>query len=173
MSAKTRGAAILIGAVFLVGVCTGAVMAAKQDDIWDMLKKDHDQMKKILKQLKNGKDSNQFNALQQMLTTHMKFEEQYLCPILEKNQATRALVILAKYEHNMARKIMESMEKAQGDRAQWNAIVNELDQLLTTHIKDEEGKLFREGKRIITGDQARRFGAQYAQIQAQGGQLQK
>jgi hemerythrin superfamily protein len=168
-----RAAAVLIGAVFLVGVCTGAVMAAKQEDIWGMLKKDHDQMKNILKQLKNDKDGDQFNALQQMLTVHMKFEEQYLYPILEKNQVTREFAIQAKDEHNMAKMVMESMGKVHGDRAQWNAKVNELDQLLTTHIKNEEGKLFREGKRIITGDQARRFGAQYAQMQAQGGKQQK
>lgn len=165
---KLRVAAVLTGAIFLISVCTGVALAAKQDDIWGMLKKDHDQVKKIIKQLKDGKNGNQFNLLQQMLAVHMQFEEQNLYPTLQKNEATRALAIQAQDEHKSAKQVLDKMAKSQGDKAQWTANLNQLDQLLNTHIKNEERKLFKEGKRVINKDQARQLGAQYAQMKAQG-----
>lgn len=166
MRVKMRMAAILAGAVFLIGVCTSAALA-KQEEIWDMLKDDHGQVKKTLSRMRDTMDPKLLNLLQQQLAVHMQFEEQNIYPVLQKNQATSAMAIQSQEEHQLARQVLSKLMNAQGDRTQWAAYTNELNQMITQHVKNEEDNLFKEGKRVISKDQARQLGAQYAEMKTQ------
>ncbi len=166
MRTKMRIAAILAGAVFFVGVCTGAALA-KQEEIWDMLKDDHGQVKKTLGQMRDTADPKLLNQLQQQLAAHMQFEEQNIYPVLQKNQSTSAMAIQSENEHQLAKQVLNKLVQSQGDRTRWAAYTNELNQLLTMHVNNEEDNLFKEGKRVISKDQARQLGAQYAQLKTQ------
>lgn len=181
MRSKIRITAILASAVFLVCVCTSAALAARQDEIWDMLKDDHGQVKDTLGKMKDTMDPKLLNQVQQMLTVHMQFEEQNLYPVLEKNPATKAIAVQSRNEHQTAKQVLNKLVQSQGDRTQWAANVNQLDQLISTHVKNEESYVFREAKKLVNDDQARQLGAQYAEmktqykakVQPQGGSMQQ
>jgi hemerythrin-like domain-containing protein len=158
-----------------------AALAARQDEIWDMLKDDHGQVKDTLGKMKDTMDPDLLNQVQQMLAVHMQFEETNLYPVLEKNPATKAIAVQARNEHQMAKQVLNNLVKSQGDRTQWAANVNQLDQLISTHVKNEESYVFREAKKLVNDDQARQLGAQYAEmktqykakVQPQGGSMQQ
>lgn len=169
LSGKWQIPILLTGILFFSAVFAG-MAGARQDDIFGMLKKDHAYAKKTLKQLKNGRDGELFKNVQQMLTVHMQFEEENLYPVLQRNQATSQIVAQAMDEHNMIRQVMVSMAHVgQGNRDQWIAKVNELDQLMKTHIKNEESKLFKAARKAISKDQARQMAMQYQQMKSEAG----
>jgi len=180
MRKKMRITAILAGVVFIVSVFTGVALA-KQEEIWDMLKDDHGQVKDTLGKMKDTMDPKLLNQVQQMLTMHMQFEEQNLYPILEKNPDTKAIAVQSKNEHQAAKQVLDRLVKSQGDKTQWAANVNQLDQLVSTHVKNEESYVFRDAKKLVNDDQARQLGAQYAEMktqykakaQPQGGSMQQ
>lgn len=181
MRGKIRVAVILAAAAFLVCVCAGTSIA-KQDEIWDMLKDDHSQVKKIIGQLKDTQDMNRLGQLQQMLAAHMQFEEKNIYPVLAQNQKTAAMALQAQNEHKLAKEVLNNLVKNRDDRTQWAANINQLDQLISNHVKFEQSRVFDEGKKLISKDQSRQLGAQYAEmksmhpkakVQPESGQMQQ
>ena len=141
-------------------------------DIFAALKDDQKNVSQMIKDLKSGKNGNTLPRVDQALKMHMAFEEKNIYPLLDKSNDWRYMGIQAKDEHEMIRKVASELSQARSNNDEWRAKINELQELVDRHVKNEEDRnmLFAQAKKMISNDQAKALGAQYAQMQSQGQQ---
>lgn len=96
-------------------------------DIYQILKKDHQEAKDLFKKIQSGKGdkTSLFSELRQELMIHMEGEEKLFYPVLKKNDETRDITEEGIEEHKEAKKILKEMQSLKGDE-QWQSRLQEL-----------------------------------------------
>lgn len=99
------------------------------NEFYQMLKKDHEEVKGILKQLKDTKEKESskredlFQKLREELVPHMKAEESaFYPPLLEKKEA-REDAMEGIEEHHVSELVLKELEKMPKDEDKWGAKV--------------------------------------------------
>ena len=149
----------------------GRDTGAGNQNIYDILKTQHNKTKDLLSKVGDSKDpqkSAQLMAqLRSTLIPHMKAEERTFYPALEKSDRTRSLALQAEKEHKAAEKILNDMAQMKGNDSAWQASYNMLNQSVRNHIRNEEGPLFGAAKKVLNDQQARQIAQQYVTVERQ------
>ena len=124
---------------------------------FQMLKKDHVEVKGILGQLTETKDLKKREELFKKLTVelipHMKAEEMAFYPPLLEKKAAREDALEGVEEHHVSDMVFKELEKMPKGDDQWGAKMSVFQELVEHHIKDEESKVFKSAEKALDPDE--------------------
>ena len=128
--------------------------ATRAKDAIALLKEDHRKVKDLFEQFDKAKNPSQKERIAKEalkeLKIHTAIEEELFYPAvreaLEQEREEEEVVIEAAEEHRVAKTIIEALEQMSADDEDYEAKFTVLAENVRHHIKEEEGKLFREGK---------------------------
>jgi hemerythrin superfamily protein len=142
-------------------------------DALTFLKKDHDEVKKMLKDLDATSDraiktrQDLFARLKFSLTVHEQMEEAVLYPALKEHAETREIVLEAYEEHDVVDTILGELEQTSFDDETWHAKLTVMRENLLHHIQEEEDEMFGQVRRLFDKATLESFGEQMRTIKAQ------
>jgi iron-sulfur cluster repair protein YtfE (RIC family) len=141
-------------------------------DALALLKKDHDQVKKMLKDLDDTTDraiktrQDLFERLKFSLTVHEQMEEAVLYPALKEHAQTREIVLEAYEEHDVVDTILGELEQTPFDDETWHAKLTVMRENLLHHIQEEEDGMFGHVRRLFDKATLESLGEQMRTIKA-------
>lgn len=142
-------------------------------DALALLKKDHDQVKKLLKDLDDTTDraiktrQDLFERLKFSLTVHEQMEEAVLYPALKEHAETKEIVLEAYEEHDVVNTILGELEQTPFDDETWHAKLTVMRENLLHHIQEEEDEMFGQVRRLFDKATLESLGEQMRTIKAQ------
>jgi hemerythrin-like domain-containing protein len=142
-------------------------------DALELLKKDHDQVKKMLKDLDDTTDraiktrQDLFERLKFSLTVHEQMEEAVLYPALKEHAETKEIVLEAYEEHDVVDTILGELEQTPFDDETWHAKLTVMRENLLHHIQEEEDEMFGLVRRLFDKATLESLGEQMRTIKAQ------
>ena len=142
-------------------------------DALALLKKDHDQVKKMLKDLDDTTDraiktrQDLFERLKFSLTVHEQMEEAVLYPALKEHAETKEIVLEAYEEHDVVDTILGELEQTPFDDETWHAKLTVMRENLLHHIQEEEDEMFGYVRRLFDKATLESLGEQMRTIKAQ------
>ena len=128
------------------------------NEFFQILKKDHEEVKGILKQLKETKEKDSskrevlFQKLRKELVPHMKAEESAFYPQLLEKKEAREDAMEGVEEHHVSDLVFKELEKLPKGEENWGAKVAVFKELVEHHIKEEEGTLFKSAEKALNAD---------------------
>jgi hemerythrin superfamily protein len=117
-----------------------------------MLKEDHDKVKDLFERFEetNG-PATKAKIVSEALTAlkvHATIEEELFYPAVRQNiEDEEGIMDEADEEHHVAKVLIAELEKMTGDEEHWDAKFKVLAESVRHHIKEEEGKMFKEAKK--------------------------
>jgi len=129
-------------------------------DILDLLKTDHEKVKKLLEQLQEtsnratGKREKLLQTLSSGLLPHMYAEEQFFYQILLDETSEQEEVYSALEEHRAAKLVLSDLTDAATDDPRWIARLKVLKELIEHHVKEEESTIFKIARKVIDKDRS-------------------
>jgi hemerythrin-like domain-containing protein len=142
-------------------------------DALALLKKDHDAIKKLLKDLEETTPralttrQELFGRLTFTLTVHEQMEETILYPALEQRAQAKDIVLEAYEEHDVVDKVLSDLEATPFDDDSWHAKLKVISENLHHHIEEEEREMFEQARKVFDGDVLESLGEQMQDIKRQ------
>lgn len=139
------------------------------NQFFQMLKKDHEEVKGILGQLKETKESASkkreelFQKLKVELVPHMKAEESTFYPPLMAKKESREDALEGMEEHHVSDMVLKELETTQKGEDQWGAKMSVFKELVEHHIQDEESKVFKSAEKALDQDEIQDIMKQFEQ----------
>jgi hemerythrin superfamily protein len=81
------------------------------------------------------------------LKVHATIEEELFYPAVRQSIEEEEIMDEADEEHHVAKVLIAELEKMTGDEGHWDAKFKVLAESVRHHIKEEEGKMFKEAKK--------------------------
>lgn len=138
-------------------------------DALKLLKNDHDQMKKLLKQVQETSDravkkrAELFDRVCEELTTHEAIEEEIFYPALKEHPKAREMVLEAYEEHNVVDNVMVEISEIPYEDESWAAKFKVMAENIEHHIEEEEGQLFDQARQVFGKQELDRLGVEMEQ----------
>jgi hemerythrin superfamily protein len=127
--------------------------------IINLLKKDHEKVKKLLDDTINTKDTSKYPMIQKELRIHMEGEENLLYP-KTRDQATD-LTLEAYEEHDLVKKELREIDNLNINDEHWMPKMKVVKDLIEHHVKEEEEEYFPESEKILGKDHLEKLGQKY------------
>jgi hemerythrin-like domain-containing protein len=140
---------------------------SKKSDAIAMLKEDHDKVKELFDQFEETSGSAAkakiVDEAVMALKVHAAVEEEFFYPALRQQiEDEEGIMDEADEEHHVAKLLIAELENMTGDEGHWEAKFMVLAESVRHHIKEEEGKMFKEAKKTDIDFEA--LGGQMAQL---------
>jgi hemerythrin superfamily protein len=134
----------------------------------DLIKNDHDRIKKMFDQaLKTDDPSDRSELLQRIraeLIAHERMEEDIFYPALRSASDKATDIVLEGYEeHHVIDLILDEMFEVPEDTEQWHAKLKVLHENLEHHIEEEEEEMFARAKKSMSAETLTELGQKMAQ----------
>jgi hemerythrin superfamily protein len=127
-------------------------------DIYDYLKMDHQKVSHLFKQFKNSDSAKRKKEIIAMLLEelliHLKAEQDIFYPVLEEHASSRQEAFHGREEHNEIENQINRLLNDKKTDKNWEEKVFKLKDLVDHHVKEEEGDIFNEAKKVISDDEA-------------------
>jgi hemerythrin superfamily protein len=129
------------------------------NDPFKHLEDEHKAVTKLLHKLEKDKDmsvSDKETAFTQLLSAlmmHMLMEERALYPVLKQVEKARDMAFEAVEEHHVVKVFLEELAGLSPDAEEWKAKLTVLRENVEHHINEEEGDLFKKGRKALNEDQ--------------------
>jgi hemerythrin-like domain-containing protein len=146
-------------------------------DALKLLKQDHDEVKKMLKDLESTTERAEktrtegLAALKQELEVHETIEEEIFYPALKEHPKTKDLALEGYEEHHVVDMVMAEIEGVEPSDETWMAKFTVMKENLEHHIEEEEGEMFPQAEQVFTdgelGELGDRMQARKEELQAQ------
>jgi hemerythrin superfamily protein len=133
------------------------------------LKKDHDKVKGLFKQITRKKEQPDsiFPQIQQELEMHFRGEEVLLYPFLQQKPETHDMTMESIEEHNVTKKELSELGSLKTDDEWFSPKMKVLQELVNHHIEEEETQLFKKAKKVMSKQQAEEMAARFEQEKQQ------
>lgn len=132
--------------------------------IYELLKKDHEKVKKLLATIEKKKDLELFKELKKEVEAHAEAEEEaFYQPLQAKLGKIKVIVKVGHDEHDLVMDMMKKLEKLQDDH-EWSALFAVIKKSLESHIEMEEDDIFKLGKEHLTAKEATDIGAEMKRL---------
>jgi Hemerythrin HHE cation binding domain len=117
-----------------------------------ILKEDHEKVKELFEKFEetNGSATKAKIVSEALmaLKVHATIEEELFYPAVRQNiEDEQGIMDEADEEHHVAKVLVAELEKMTGDEDHWDAKFKVLAESVRHHIKEEEGKMFKEAKK--------------------------
>jgi hemerythrin superfamily protein len=126
-------------------------------DIYSYLKKDHEEVSKILDQIIESQGGVMlFKEAEKKLLIHSETEEKTFYRALRANKEAIETIDHAKEEHKEITDCLKRINKldSDDDKKEWLKEIKELKRVVEHHVKEEEGKIFTQAKKILSSKEA-------------------
>lgn len=136
---------------------------------FQLLRKDHKEVKGILEQLKDAKEGpgkkreELFRKLMEELVPHMKAEEKTFYSSLVRNEEAREHGLEGIEEHHVAELVLKELEKMPKGEDQWSAKFSVFKEILEHHIQEEEGAIFKTAESALKPDEIQNIMSEFEQ----------
>jgi hemerythrin superfamily protein len=119
-------------------------------NIYDLLKNDHDKVKKILATIEKKKDTKLFEELKKEVEIHSEAEEEaFYQPLQSKLGKIKIIIKTGHDEHDLVMAMMKKIGKVD-DEQEWMELFSVIKKSLESHIVMEEEDIFYLGKKHFT-----------------------
>ena len=134
----------------------------------DLIKDDHERLKKMFKRALQTDDAGaRGDLLQQIraeLVAHERMEEDIFYPALRSASEKAKDIVLEGYEeHHVIDLILDEMFNVPEDTDQWTAKLNVLHENLEHHIEEEEGEMFKRARKAMSDETLQELGRKMRQ----------
>ncbi|BCS53575.1 hemerythrin domain-containing protein [Geobacter sp. SVR] len=146
----------------------------QSQQLFDLLKRDHRQSEKIMKQIESASAEERedlFQTLNEALSDHMQMEEQVFYPQLQKIPELQEMVQDALEEHKEAKEYLSEIDDIDVDDDDWFSTFQDLQEGVQHHVQDEENQIFPECKRYLSDDQFAQIVQKCIQFKEQIGEV--
>jgi hemerythrin-like domain-containing protein len=129
-----------------------------------LLKRDHDTLKGLLKQLESTTErgvktrTELFERIKQELSVHEAIEEEIFYPTLKEHPRAREIVLEGYEEHNVVDTVMGEMEALSVEDETWGAKCKVMIENIEHHIEEEEGEMFTKARQVLDSDELEALG---------------
>jgi hemerythrin superfamily protein len=129
-----------------------------QEELFQTLKKDHQEVKGIFAKLKEASQSSKreelLEKLREEILPHMTGEEKVIYPALKENKDSKEDVLQSLEEHHAAQLILQELTKMSPDDERFKAKVSVLMEMVDHHVEEEEDIIFKDIRKFINNDEA-------------------
>jgi len=127
-------------------------------DIYDYLEMDHKKVDQLFKQFKKAPNKERqmeiIQFLGQELLVHAKSEEKTFYQTLSQHQRTKEQAVHGRKEHHEIEDKTKQLLTTKNKEHQLKKEVETLQDLVEHHVSDEEGKIFRKAKQVLSDEDA-------------------
>ena len=145
-----------------------------QCDALELLKQDHQKVKKLFEQAEKAGEKKQqkiFDQIKTELETHTRIEETVFYPAMEKHEELKDMVLESLEEHKQIKTLLRELDNLASDSEKFEPKLKVLMENVEHHAEEEEeGKMFPKIRKIINKQQLEQLGAE---LEAAKGQSQK
>ncbi len=128
------------------------------DDIYEYLKNDHKKVADLFKLFEKTKESKVkveiVENIVQELMLHAETESATFYKLLEQYEVSHEAAEHGQEEHNEIEEMIEKVVSFKSPSKAWEAQVKQLKKLVEHHVYDEEGKIFRKAKKVLSEEDA-------------------
>jgi hemerythrin-like domain-containing protein len=139
--------------------------------IFTLLKKDHSEVKKLIKKLQQMDESDKgkaslFEKIKNELAAHSHAEEEALYGRLEETdkEKIRLLGFEGGVEHHIVEGLLEAMERMNVEDECFSAAAKVLRELVEQHVKEEESAVFSESKKAFDRDELKMIAEEFLRL---------
>jgi hypothetical protein len=140
---------------------------------FELLKKDHEKVSGILEKLdattERGVKTREelFTQLKTELDIHAQIEEQILYPVLKELKETNEITLEAYEEHGVVKQLLSELEALPKDDEMWGAKLTVLKENVEHHVKEEEGDMFKDARKVLSTEQVEELGTRMEEAKKQ------
>lgn len=140
-------------------------------DIYQRIKQDHDQARKLMGELKDCEDKDRltslFDEFKIDMWAHHKVEEAVLYESLATKRATKSESFEAVNEHHIANGLIEELDSMAIGSAEWRSKLGVLFEVIEHHMEEEEEETFEEARAVVDEKTAKSMAAEFDRRKAQ------
>ena len=142
-------------------------------DALTMLKRDHDKVKGLLRELEPTTEravktrSELFSRIKSELTIHEIIEEEIFYPTLKQHPKAREIVLEGYEEHNVVDTLMGELEALPVDDETWGPKASVMIENIEHHIEEEEGEMFAKARQVFDEQELEELGNVMAERRAE------
>lgn len=127
-------------------------------DIYEYIKADHKKVADLFKQFENALTDLQMREIVKMiflnLSVHAESEQNTFYKAIENHPQYKKDIDHAIHEHDDILKLLTEINSMSEVNASWKKRVLELKNQVEHHVKDEEGNIFSDAKKIFSHGEA-------------------
>ena len=128
-------------------------------DIFEYIHADHQKVEKLFNQFEKESDEKQMleiaNKISVELLLHSKSEENTFYKAIKADPEYKQEITHAKDEHDKIAQLIEEINSIDTDNEKLKKLVLTLKEEVMHHVKEEEGKLFSDAKKILSAADAK------------------
>ncbi|MBV9170136.1 MAG: hemerythrin domain-containing protein [Chloroflexi bacterium] len=139
-------------------------------DVLTLLKNDHDEVKRLFKQIEDAEGAKARELWQQIssrLSLHEELEETLFYPPLRQEEAAKDLILESYQEHHVMDVLMKEISGLKPSDEAWQPKIKVLQENTEHHIEEEEGELFPKVRKIWKTDKREEVGRQMQKMKEQ------
>lgn len=135
--------------------------------IYDLLKKDHKEVSKLMDEVAETGDAaaktraTKFAQIKEKLTAHSEAEDEVFYSVLAEHDETRKIVLEGREEHELVTQLLEELAQMPPDSEDWTAKFTVLKENVEHHVEEEEGEMFKKARTVLSDQEAREIGEQF------------
>lgn len=136
-----------------------------EEDIYRVLKDDHRHVEDLFEEIKEclqyhdtGRLPSLFLELKTELTAHAKAEQEVFYEplrIMSRSEEGDELAWEGEEEHHVVFLLLNELSRLPIGSDQWAAKIKVLSEIVDHHVKEEEGEIFSEARKVFNEDDAR------------------
>ena len=133
-------------------------------DAFTLLKNDHKKVAALFEQIEPTTEravktrEDVFGKLKEELDIHAHIEEKILYPVLKKEAETRDITFEGLEEHHVIKMLLGELAGMAVDSEKWTAKAKVLQENVEHHVEEEETKMFKLGREVLTQEQIENLG---------------
>jgi DUF438 domain-containing protein len=133
-------------------------------DAFTLLKNDHNKVAALFEQIEPTTEravktrEEAFGKLKEELDIHAHIEEKILYPVLKKEGETRDITFEGVEEHHVIKMLLAELATMAVDSEEWTAKAKVLQENVEHHVEEEETKMFKLGREVLTKEQIEDLG---------------
>jgi hemerythrin-like domain-containing protein len=137
-------------------------------DALQLLKADHDKVKKLLADGDATTDraektrTDLLATIKQELTVHEEIEETIFYPALKEHPKAQEIVLEGYEEHHVVDTVMGELENTPVTDERWAAKFTVMKENIEHHIEEEEGEMFKQARSVFDADELQSLGDRMA-----------
>ncbi|HVS82430.1 MAG TPA: hemerythrin domain-containing protein [Pyrinomonadaceae bacterium] len=133
-------------------------------DAFTLLKNDHKKVAALFEEIEPTTEralktrEEAFGKLKEELDVHAHIEEKILYPALKKEAETRDITFEGLEEHHVIKLLLAELAGVAVDSEEWTAKAKVLQENVEHHVEEEETKMFKLGREVLTQEQIEDLG---------------
>jgi iron-sulfur cluster repair protein YtfE (RIC family) len=135
-------------------------------DAFTLLKNDHKKVAALFETIEPTTEravktrEETFGKLKEELDVHAHIEEKILYPALKREAETRDITFEGLEEHHVIKLLLAELSTMAVDSERWTAKLKVLQENVEHHVEEEETKMFKLGREVLTKAQIEDLGTQ-------------